>query len=145
MHHSTPAEIAGAIGIGVAIVILALPFWTLDALIRKRARGFAAVMVMLLACVASAAEIGPRDALLAWTAPTQFTDGAPITQSVTYRIYRDGVQIAVATQTQILLTNQPLGKRCYRVTAVVDADESVPTPEGCKIMKLAGPTGRFEQ
>lgn len=97
---------------------------------------------------------GPRNALLAWSAVTTNTDGTPVTQTITYRIYagHSGIlknNIAETTDTSILLLDEPLGERCYQVTAYVK-DTSLPdhglsleselSEERCKVMRPPAPT-----
>lgn len=102
--------------------------------------------LLLVATAASAADSGPRNARLTWTAPAQYTDGKPITEALTYRAYRraDGSQQRVlvweGSVTEVLLTDQPLGRQCYVVTAVGSGGESEPSAEGCKFMRLPPPT-----
>lgn len=94
------------------------------------------------------------DACLSWSAPTQNTDGSPITQPLTYRVYRDGVLAGTTGNLYLLLAKEPAGQRCYYVTAVEAGIESAPSGTGCKMIRPAAPTdgsieaptdGSFEQ
>lgn len=80
------------------------------------------------------------DACLSWSAPTQYTDGTPVTKPVSYRVYRDGVLAATTTQLFHEFKNEASGQRCYYVTAVVESVESLPSGTGCKLVRPAAPT-----
>ena len=62
---------------------------------------------------------------LTWTAPTQYTDGSPITDPITYNLYNAGQLIAsgltAPTSTRM---NLSAGNPCYTATAVVNGAES---------------------
>lgn len=80
------------------------------------------------------------DACLSWTAPTQNTDGSPITGLLAYRVYRDGVYMTTTTALFLDMKMQPPGNRCYFVTAVVGSMESAPSATNCKLIRLPAPT-----
>ncbi len=102
-------------------------------------RKILAVLLCLLVPAAYAATVN-----ISYTAPTQNTDGTPITGAITYKIY-GGVQ----NQSKVLLTttsaltyvhtSAPNGVTyCYDVTANVAAVESAPIT-GCKAIPAATP------
>jgi hypothetical protein len=108
------------------------------------------VIALAAASAAGAGVSGSREALLSWTRPTQYVNGTtlPASRPLKYRIYRgtsptscSGFSMLVETSAlQLLLTNQPLGRQCYCVTAVDVMDESLRTGPGCKTMRLSAPT-----
>lgn len=67
---------------------------------------------------------------LNWTAPTQNTDGSPITDPITYNLYGGTQQTNLPllqsgiTGTFVTRTGVDAGVHYYSVTAVVDGSES---------------------
>lgn len=100
---------------------------------------------------AQPADSGPRNALLSWTRPTEYTNGTTMPPSAIggYRIYRkaplesDFTRVLEVSPTtlQVLMTRQPPGMNCYAVTAVTVAGaESGFSATGCKLILLEPPT-----
>lgn len=105
----------------------------------------AAFGLLLLCCGVSAtgALLAPSStgpATLTWGAPTQFTNGAPITTPVTYTVFKglEGwPQVKVASgvkRLRYVFPNLPVGKRyCFTVKAVVAGYKpSDPSNVACK-------------
>jgi hypothetical protein len=88
---------------------------------------------------------GPRQAALSWTAPTLNTDGSTITLPLSYNVYgalcgQAKALLHTTSSLSALLTGQPIGEMCYQVTAVAGGQESAPSGEGRKIMRLDPPS-----
>ena len=98
------------------------------------------LVLMVAAPFAFPASSGSRNAMLTWTPPTQNTDGSPIQEKLYYRIYRDGQFLLETDKAEVLLTSQPIGKRCYVITARDSDSESAKSAEACKTMELDAPT-----
>lgn len=114
-------------------------------------RMFLAMAVLMVPALCSAAQptSGPQEALLSWEAPKLYTNGVAIPANLTiaYYVYRSNTDAYCGSTklgpfggTSVLLTSQPLGKRCYCLTAVVEGVESAQTPPACKTMRLPAPT-----
>jgi hypothetical protein len=100
---------------------------------------------------AQPADSGPRNALLSWLRPTEYTNGTPMpaNQIGGYRIYRKApletgftrISEVSPTTLQVLLTRQPPGMNYYAVTAVTIAGtESAFSAIGSKLILLEPPT-----
>ena len=77
-----------------------------------------------------AAANGAAVVLLAWDAPVKNTDGSPITEPVTYRLYRGTVNVCVTPNTQAQVTVK--AGQVWRVSAVVGGTEGAKS-KGLKI------------
>lgn len=97
-------------------------------------------MGMIGACIGVAVAAAPavRQASLSWVAPTQYTDGTPITTPLTYNVYRGArgsAKARIATGVVALAyvdSGRPAGvEECYQVSAVA-VEESALSAEGCK-------------
>lgn len=77
---------------------------------------------------------------LRWSAPTQYTNGSPITTPLTYRIYVDGVAVAETSALYYRVTNLRSGTRSFNVTALTNGQESAPSGTGYKTIRPAAPT-----
>jgi hypothetical protein len=81
---------------------------------------------------------------VAWTAPSVYTDGQPITAGtpITYNLYgalqgAPKVQVASALAGLSSVQAVPPGTWCYQVTAVVANMESTRSAEGCGVMPVS--------
>ena len=100
-----------------------------------------AVVLLGLCSVVYAQE--PRTATIEFEAPTEYTDGAPITDPISYRVYqgdRGGEKQLIGTITETQTTiNSGLERGreyCWHVTAVVGGEESDPSNEDCKAFRV---------
>lgn len=105
------------------------------------ARTLLAIMLIGLCSIAQAQE--PRSATIEFEAPTEYTDGAPITDPISYRVYqgaRGGEKQLIGTITETQTTiNSGLERGreyCWHVTAVVGGEESDPSNEDCKAFRV---------
>jgi hypothetical protein len=112
-------------------------------------RIYLALLVLASGVATAAAPVsGPQEALLTWTAPTQYTDGnaIPAGTTITYSVYRGACgnptkqRVWEGTALSTLLVAQPIGDQGFVVTARVGTQESAPSGEGCKVMRLAPPS-----
>ena len=85
---------------------------------------------------------------LTWTAPTTNTDGSPLTDLGSYRVYRGnssgGAKTLLATVTAPVTAYQDSstleGLNCYAITAVdLDGNESNYSNEACKFVDTIAP------
>ena len=99
------------------------------------------VCVAFIGILAGCAQAisAPLSSVLSWTAPTTFTNGSPITGTITYNIYQGAsgaeasVQTGVATTSVTITTGLSAGSTvCFQVTAVVGGVESSRTTEVCE-------------
>lgn len=105
------------------------------------ARTLLAITLIGLCSIAQAQE--PRSATIEFEAPTEYTDGTPITDPISYRVYqgaRGGEKQLIGTITETQTTiNSGLERGreyCWHVTAVVGGEESEPSNEGCKAFRV---------
>lgn len=83
------------------------------------------IAATLLATVAMAQSVH----VISWVAPTQYVDGTPLTEALTYNVYQyeSGAWVKVANNVNALLysISVPVGTSDYEVTAVTaDGRES---------------------
>jgi hypothetical protein len=106
------------------------------------------LLFVLIVALAACSQSPPAEAdnsQISWTAPTLDTDGKPIVEPLTYRIYGalSGQSKTILTTTATLafthVTTIP-GNWCYDVTAATPLlGESDHSNEACKILKGTKP------
>lgn len=109
------------------------------------------LVICLLALAAKLADAATPTcrvdaACISWMAVTTNTDGTPVAGPVTYRVTRIGGSFNITSSTSFIATPKAKGQQCFVVTAIdVNGAESAPTPQVCKVLKLAAPSnGRIE-
>lgn len=87
-----------------------------------------------------------RTATLTWTAPTVYTDGSTINETLTYNVYAGLCSLTdlpkvlgPVSALGAVLNNQQPGERCYQVTAVAAGGESARTERASKTFRNAVP------
>lgn len=111
----------------------------------KMLRAAFAAIVLFVVPAAYAQTPANVPVSVSWDAPTQFTDGAAIAGTVTYKVYAGARGAAnkalwITTTTRTASGNQPPGT-CFNVTATVDGIESDRSIEACLGRKPAPPGG----
>jgi hypothetical protein len=124
--------------------------------VNTRKGGFFSAALVALALVTSLAApamaqsaVAAPSAVLTWTAPTTFTDGTPITGTITYNVYQGTaanaltkVATGVTTLTDTISTGLVDGATYYwSVTAVVNGVESAQTAPVSKTFSPGTPDG----
>lgn len=95
---------------------------------------------VLLSLLGAASLAGTPSAVLSWVAPTTFTDGSPLTGTVTYNVYQGPTGAETLTTTGVTALTWSANPAsltagssiCWTVTAVVGGVESAPSNEVCK-------------
>lgn len=92
-------------------------------------------------------DVVARTATLTWTAPTLYTDGTPITETVSYNVYEGLCSLSELpkvlgpiTALTAVRTNQSVGEVCYQLTAQTpNGGESDRTARGAKTFPVSNP------
>lgn len=75
----------------------------------------------------------PSTTTINWQAPTQYTDGSPITSALTYRVEtQSGAQWVALAMVATLTYTAPGTTGCWRVIAIEGATQSDPTNAVCR-------------
>jgi hypothetical protein len=103
-------------------------------------------LILLGALVSGPAFAAPPSATLVWTAPTAFTDGTPISGTITYNVYQGltgaltKVQSGISGLTVTITTGLTPGtSQCFAVTAVVASVESAQSAQACAAIPVPTP------
>lgn len=105
-----------------------------------------ALLLFSSAAAATCPKVPSTDACLEWSASTHWTDGTPITGTITYTVWRATANpdvftnLGQTTTLQRVLRNEPRGVQCYRITATVSGVTSAFTKPACKTIRFGGPT-----
>lgn len=68
---------------------------------------------------------------ITWIAPTQNTDGSPITLPLSYSVEENGAQVGASATTTLTLTGVPAGHHCYAVRATAGGTSDPSSPPAC--------------